>query len=181
MGFESYTVILLPQQTALPGTDRGIDTVQQIVGDLRQKWPVIRLDEEEAELHSLSFPLTKGESCLVYETAEGLFQMLLTPSGMQVSISLRFAYCNPRTVYQPFSEVTAWMMKRYQRDASVMASDDLPDLTNPQDVERILIPSMDYNRRLWQADVRTDEEAILRPGDAIVRFMSPHYLNAALV
>ena len=181
MGFESYTVVLTPRQIALPGTDRSMDTVPQMVGDLRQRWSVIRLDEKEVELRSLNFPLAEGEVCLVYETAQGLFQLLLTPYRKQVSISLRFAYCNPRTVYQPFIRVTTWMMERYQRCASVMASDDVPEVNNPQEVESVFIPSMDYNRRLWQADARTSEEAILRPGDAIVRFISPHYLGAALV
>lgn len=181
MGFESYTVVLTPQQRGFLGTDESQLTVQQVVGDLRKKWPAIRLDEEEAELRSLNFPLAEKEICLVYETAQGLFQLLLTPYHKQVSVSLRFAYCNPRTVYKPFLEVAAWMMKHYQLSASIMASDDTPEVNNPQEVESIFIPSMDYNRRLWQADARTGEEAILRPGDAIVRFISPYYLSASPV
>ena len=37
----------------------------------------------------------------------------------------------------------------------------------------VLIPSMDYNRKFWQSDAQTEEEAILRPGDAVERFIMP--------
>ena len=70
--------------------------------------------------------------------------MLLTPSLGQVGVSVRFAYCNPRSIYSPFLTSITWLMENYKMYAYVMASDSLPDLTNPQDVERILIPSMDY-------------------------------------
>ena len=177
MGFEAYTVVLVPKQTFLAGTGQSIPVAQNLVKDLLQRWPLIRSDEEE--LKCLSYPLMPGQVCLVYETAQGLFQML-TPGRGQVTVSIRFAYCNPRTVYKPFIEIIVWLMERYEMCASVMASDDISDLTDFQQAEDVLIPSMDYNRRLWQADVGTNEEAILRPGDAIIRFMSPHYLSAAL-
>ncbi len=178
MGFESYTVVLTPQRMTLPAADRNVTGVQQIVGELQQKWPVIRLDEEE--LSSRSSPPAKGEACLVYETAQGLFQVLLTPSQGQVSVSVRFAYCNPRAVYRPFIEVVSWLMERYRMQAYVMASDSIPDLTDPRKVAATLIPSMDYNRSLWQTDVRTTEEVVLRPAEAVERFVSPRVLNASL-
>jgi|GEM_PF-1212917 len=181
MGFESYTVVLTPKQAALPAADPSMTGVQQVVEDLRQKWPVIYFDEAEAELRSHSFPLTKGEVCLVYETAQGLFQMLLTSSRGRISVSARFAYCNPHAVYQPFIEVISWLMAHYRMSAYVMASDSIPDLADPDKVAAVLIPSMDYNRSLWQADARTGEEAILRPAEAIERFISPHSLTATLV
>jgi hypothetical protein len=179
MGFEAYTVHLVPCSYSPLATGQQTDAIQRIVNDLRQKWPVLRSDE--TELRSLVCPLVPGEACLVYQTAQGLIQIMLTPCRGQASVSLRFAYCNPRSVYQPFTAMIAWLMERHQMHGYVMASDKLPDLSNPQEVETVLVPSMDYNRRLWQQDAGTSEEAILRPGEAIERFISVENLSPVLV
>ncbi len=179
MGFEPYTIFLVPKQLSPSITDRSKSSVQQVIGELRQKWPSVRLDEEE--LGCLSYPPIPGEVYLVHETMQGLIQILLTPSQGEITVSVRFAYCNPRSVYKPFMDIIAWLMERYEMYASVMASDDIPDLTDPQKVEDVLVPSMDYNRRLWQTDTGTSEEAILRTGDAVARFVTPHSFAGALV
>jgi hypothetical protein len=36
---------------------------------------------------------------------------------------------------------------------------------------------MDYNRRFWQMDARTEEEAVLRPGEAMARFITPQLIT----
>ena len=178
MGFEAYTVVLDPCEKLTVETGRVDAAVQRLVGDLQRQWPVIRLDE--VEMYRRPCPLVQGEVRLVYETAQGLLQLLLTPSCGQVSVSVRFAYCNPRNIYQPFVEIITWLMENYKLNGYVMASDDLPDVTDSQEVESLLIPSMDYNRRLWQADAGTSEEAILRPVEAIKRFIVPRSQGASL-
>ena len=179
MGFEAYTVVLDPCEKPAVEADRVEAAVQSLVSDLQRQWPVIRLDEAEMRRHPC--PLVQGEVRLVYETQQGLLQLLLTPSLGQVSVSVRFAYCNPRSVYQPFIEIITWLMESYKLNGYVMASDDVPDLIASQEVKPLIIPSMDYNRRLWQADAGTSEEAILRPVEAINRFIKPRIHSVTLV
>lgn len=180
MGFEAYTVVLDPKLLPLAAANEGNKTdIQQMAEELQEKWPVIHLDE--VELRSHAFPSIIEETCLVYETTQGLFQLLLTPAQGQISVSARFAYCNPRSIYPPFLDVVSWLMENYALKAYVMASDDVPELTDWREIESVLAPSMDYNRRLWQADVGTSQEAALRPGDAIERFVHPRSLSVSLV
>lgn len=97
-------------------------------------------------------------------------------------ISLRFAYTNPRSVYEPVFDFIGWAMCTYNLYCQVV-----PDLAPGQqpgiqiihdarDVRSTLLPCIEYNRKLWQMDADTEEEAILRPGDAVARFITPRLL-----
>lgn len=177
MGFEAYTVLLVPCPTSLLAAGHRTTSVQSLVNELRQEWPDIHTDEQE--LLCRPYAPKSEEAFLVYETTRGLFQIMLSPHQGQTRASLRFAYCNPRSVYQPFTSVIVWLMERYGMRGSTMASDQSQDLNDPQEVLTVLTPSMDYNRRLWQTDAGTNEEAGLRPGEAIERFISPQCLSAS--
>lgn len=177
MGFEAYTVLLVPCPTSPLVTGSHAGTVQRLVNEMRQEWPDIRMDEEELDCRT--YPPQPGEAFLVYETSLGLFQIMLGLHQEQVTASVRFAYCNLRSVYRPFTSVIAWLMERYGMRGYTMAADQSQDLNDPQEVLTVLKPSMDYNRHLWQIDAGTSEEAGLRPGEAIERFILPLCLSAS--
>ncbi len=169
MGFESYTVMLTPCPSSPLATAQNAETLQRLVNEIVQSNYHICPDDEE--IGHLPYTPHSGEAFLVYKTALGLYQMLLKAHEQQVHISLQFAYCNPRTIYKPFISMVANLMRRYGLQSYVMASDKPLDLCDPQTAEKILTPSMDYNRHLWQADAGMNQEDILRPGEALERFV----------
>ena len=168
MGFESYTVILSPCPEA-PHAACRIADVSHLAQDLMNRWPEIRPDE--AELSGLVYPARPGETFLIYEGQDGVFQILLSLSQEQISASVRFAYCNPRSIYSPFAAVVGWLMRTRKMQGWTLVSEQSLDVNSSEDVLKVLIPSMDANRRLWFLDAGTEEEACLRPDEAIERFI----------
>lgn len=81
------------------------------------------------------------------------------------------AYCNPRSVYLPFAAVVAWLMRTQKMQGSTLVSEQNLDLTTSEDVLKVLVPSMEANRHLWFQDAGTEQEACLRPDEAIERFI----------
>ena len=70
-------------------------------------------------------------------------------------------------------EKRANLFKRLDKDADAKLShEELNGLRKSRDGN----PDRPM-KRLWQLDADTQEEAILRPGDAIARFMTPLYVS----
>ena len=139
---------------------------------LKCQWPEFQPDDQNYDVGY--------EKIYVYQTSAGLIQLLACCNG---GLTLRFAYSNPRSVYMPFCAITEWLMRSYGFTCH-LHSEPAPiqqgvsrEITEPEQVCATLIPSMDYNRRLWQGDAGTEEEAILRPGHAIMRFITPQLLE----
>ena len=184
MSFEEYAVNLYSQPQSALRTINDLAKFRAFVGELRREWPMFCPDE--VEMGRLFPPKRAGEEILVSETIEGLFQVLLNfrdTDGGSVGIRLRYALANPRSVYEPFCAFTAWMMEHYNLCCDI-ESDLAPEqqgisdtICEVNDLRSILVPSMEYNRWLWQGDAQTEEDAILRPGDAVARFMTPMYIN----
>ncbi len=68
------------------------------------------------------------------------------------------------------------MMETYSLSLHLCADNapgvPLPDeITETNDLCNLLLPAMDYNRKLWQLDMQTTEEVALRPGDAVAHFL----------
>lgn len=177
MGLEAYTVLLTPRSSSPLVIGHYAASIQSLVSEMQREWPDIHRDEEEHLCQP--YPPQREEAFLFYETRLGLFQIMLTPHREGVTASVRFAYCNPRSVYRPFTSVIAWLMEQYGMCGYTMASDRSQELNDPYAVLTVLTPSMDYNRHLWQLDAGTSEEAILSPGRAIERFILPRCLSAA--
>ena len=169
MGFESYTVVLTPRPSSPLATGQNAQTLQMLVNEIMHDSRNICPDDEETR-HLPYTPLCE-ESFLVYKTSLGLYQVLLEVHKQQINISLRFAHCNPRTIYKPFISMVTNLMGRYRLQSCKIASDDSLNLYDPQTVEMVLTSSMDYNRHLWQEDAGTNQEDILRPGEALERFI----------
>ena len=177
MGFESFSVLLSP----LDADDDTI-TAQRLVSQAKRQWPDLRTDAlTSSEREKAS---GRGEIYLLRETSGGLMQMIAwrEKASCAVRVELRFAYCNPTSIDAPFCEMTAWLMRKYRMRCHV-APDLAPeqanvsdDMDGPDNVSEILLPSIAYNRRLWQADADTMETAALRPGDAIAKFIAPRLL-----
>ncbi len=179
MSFEEFRVSVVPEPNS--PFAKGCDTVmfQQVIAEIRSTWQEIRPDIAETE--RLFSPKEEREELLVYHSAAGLFQLTVLLGNVQpdtISVHLRVAYCNPRTVHAPFCDVIAGLMDRYTLCAYCSEPappggdmrETIPDL---RDVRTVLIPRLDYNRGFWQQDAQTTEEAILRPGDAVARFIMP--------
>jgi hypothetical protein len=184
MGFEDYQVLICPEKHSPLWADNDMATLERIAVDIQIRWPEFHTDD--VAVAHLQYPPRPEEAFLIYDTPAGLFQMLIMLNRREnncVTISLRFAYCNPRSVYEPFCAVIEWLMRRYAMYCSVMrdlapGQEGVSDeITDAGAVCAVLVPSMDYNRRLWQLDAGTEEEAVLRPGEAIARFVAPRYVS----
>ncbi len=178
MGFEDYQVMLTPRPVSVLASGGTPRLVEEIAAEIRQTWPAFVRDEWEVA--HLDYPKRPDEVFLVYDTPREIFQMCLGINTWQndpVDFSLRFAYCNPRTIYEPFCAVVEGLMERYNlichpmRDLGPLDETEDQDICSPADVRRLLVPSMNYNRRLWFLDAQTTEEAALRPKEAIARFI----------
>ena len=181
---KEFSVDLCPQSKSSLHSGNDLATFRSVVNEIRREWPV--LCQDDVEISRLMYPKRLDEEILVSDTPDGLFQVFVWLQHLNtddVGISLRFAYSNPRTVYEPFCSLVEWLMKHY--DLCCYISADLaPEqqgigdtICEADNLRSILVPSMEYNRWLWQGDVQTEEEAILRPGDAVARFMTPLYIN----
>jgi len=172
MGFEAYSIVLCPNEQSPLRTNQTPETVQSIAADIQERWTEFQSDAVASAY--LEYPPRNDEEFLVYHTAEGLFQVRLSLNprlGNAVNLSLRFAYCNPATVYEPFFAVTEELMRRYDLYCEVM-SDFAPEqagvpdtIETPDTLRAVLLPSIEYNRRLWQLDSDTDTE----PAAALTR------------
>lgn len=180
MGFEDYQIILSPRPESLFACSGTPTLIRTVAGEIQQEWPAFAPDD--LETHSQNYPARPDTVFLVYETSRELFQLLISVNASQnnsLYFSLRFAYCNPRSVYEPFCQVIIWLMNRYRlvcypmRDLAPPDQEESKVICFPADIRRLLIPSMDYNRRFWFLDAQTEEEAPLRPGDATARFIMP--------
>lgn len=163
--------------------------LDRICAEIQRMWAPVRIDHEGRELSGCGPSHSRRFLC--YETDSFIFQLLVDHSAAcqspPVVVSLRFAYCNPRGIYEPFCDVTERLMQRYQLDCHPMRDLEPPvegkfrlvmeAIRDPSRIRSILVPSMDYNRLLWQSDVGTTEEAALRPEDAIMRFVAPRFVK----
>jgi hypothetical protein len=129
--------------------------------------------------------LQANERLYALETTIGIIQLSaqLDIAKSSLVLVMRFAYCNPRSIQELFCDIASWLMQRYQLYCHVVA-DLAPEQQSESDniysaaqVCLLLMPSMDYNRRLWQLDIGTGEEAILRPGDAVARFAAQKFVS----
>jgi hypothetical protein len=184
MGFEEYSVLVCPKEGSPLYSNNSVAALNQVALEIEAEWPEFHPDD--VEMAHLANTKRAEEDFWVYETSEGLIQLImrLNPDqGHSIRFSLRFAYSNPRSVYRPFCAMVEWLMQHYRMVCHVV-----PDLAPEQkgvsdnidqadQVCAILIPSMDYNRRLWHLDAGTDAEAILRPGDAVARFIFPKLVS----
>ncbi len=181
MGFESFTVVLTPCPDSPLRSGQNAASVAEIAADIRRHWPSVCPDDRERD--EIALCPQPDDIFLFSETEAGLFQMLLQAgSEGSVDISLRFALCNPRTVYTPFCGMVAWLMRRHQLRCHslfyVPSTNASVDFCGPDEVEQTLTPHMEENRRLWQLDASTEEEACLRPGDAFEQIYFPRMAAA---
>ena len=181
MAFEAFSVILSPINAEDERMAAGY-----LVAQMKRRWR--GLETDTLELAGRAFTRPHGEIFLARSMAVGLIQLAVwrEKSSCAVQIELRFAYCNTHSIYEPFCEMTAWLMRRYQLRCHIVpdlapeqqgVSDDFDD---PDKTREILTPSMDYNHQLWQEDAGTDATAVLRPGDALAKFIAPRLLHASL-
>ena len=180
MGFEAFSVILSPvdaEEDAL--------TTGHLVSQMKRRWRSVQTDS--LELAERADARSRNKVHLVRRTTAGLIQVALwrDKSSCALRIELRFAYCNPRSVYGPFCEMTAWLMQKYKMRCHIVP-DLAPeqqgisdDFERPEMAAELLTPSMDYNRSLWQLDAGTEATAALRPGDAIAKFITPRLLDVS--
>lgn len=161
-----------------------LPALSRVVTELQAEWPCIQPDA--VERNSRPYGPGPDEIFLMHHTSDGLIQInpqLARRKHDVATFSLRFAYCNPRTVYEPFCALIEWLMRRYHmfchncRDLAPEQRGLSDDIDDPADVRRMLVPSMDYNRALWQLDFGR-EEAAVRPDEALVRFVLPHCVPA---
>lgn len=145
------------------------------------------LQYDDLEISRLYPPTDWWMPILVHESPQGLFQISFGLQGKEddeLYVFMRFAYCNPRSVYVPFCEVAALLMRMF--DLQCLCDEDYPEemkdaphvIENSDWLLDILAPSMDLNKSYWHSDAETTEEAILRPGDAVARFIVPQLTPA---
>ena len=186
MSFEEYRIVLNPQPNSPLQAGNDLASFRRLLQDVQCAWPTLRPDERE--IARLMPPVTAEQDILFSETPEGLFQinLRLGSSGSNhrqdnIAISLVFAYANPRSVYKPVCAITEWLMARYSLSCDVV-EDLAPEqqqvgvssvVHDARHLCDVLVPSMDYNRKFWFLDAETEEEAILRPGEAVERFIIP--------
>ena len=180
MGFESFTVVLTPCGGSPLLKDRDAGSITRLAEDIQRHWPSVRPDDVERD--EMAQYVQPNDVYLFSETEAGLFQMLLHDGHEgNISISLRFALCNPRTVYEPYCAMVSWLMRRYQLQCCNFSSVSLErtdDFCDANAVAEILTPSMDENRWLWQLDADMEEEQRWRPGDALAWFIKTHCVPA---
>lgn len=179
MGFEDYTVVLYPSRVSLLWTVDGKEAVEKLRVSLLKCWTEIHVDD--VEMAHLQYRTNDEESFLVYESPHGLIQILIKTRKEDhdvVIVSIRFAYCNPKRIVDLFINIVIWLMDTFSMECYVLR-DFAPEqreakdrLTKTEDIRSVLEPSIEYNRKLWQKDAGY-EEACLRPGEALARFISP--------
>ncbi len=181
MGFEAFAVILSPIDA-----DGDFWDVRHLVTQIKRRWRSVENDAWEITERAGLRP--RNEIFLARQTKEGLIQAAIwrEKSSCALRIELRFAYCNPSSVYTPFCEMTAWLMQKFRLRCHIVP-DLAPeqqgvsdDFDRPEIVAATLTPSMDYNRNLWQLYAGTEDTAALRPGDAIAKFISPRLRQISL-
>lgn len=179
MGFEEFSVALLPfvQSPFYGGNDT--ESTARIVQEIRAEWP--NFQNDDVEIARLYEPLPTGVFMLSSESEAGLIQLTvqLGYSRMDaVALWVRFAYCNPRSVDALFCSVVEWLMRAYCLHCRVEANlaptrEAQREISDPDALCDALLPSIEFNRLLWQSDAGTAETAVLRPGDAVARFITP--------
>lgn len=185
MSFEEYNVFLCPKELSSIRRNQNLEDLAGISSALLAQFPEIKLDTYP--LDHLEYPSRQEELFHVYQSQAGIIEIVLNLNkreGCCINISLRFAYCNPRIIYEPYCSIIEWLMARYSmycevmRDLAPSQECGADTIDKSDNVRAALIPSMDYNRKLWQLDAGSEEEAILRPGQAIERYMEPLYIAA---
>ena len=180
MGFEDYQVYLTDSAHTDPGASRC--TRDRITQSLLEEWKQIHLDDNSVE--QSEYPQWSGRTYLLFETSEHLFEMCVSEDGnLRVAISLRFALCNPPSLYEDFCHVVGWLMKTYGFEC-VVARDLDPALPSRRDIARdpaefyaLFDQSVGYNRLLWEQDAGTTESRKLRPEEAVYElFLTPRGL-----
>lgn len=182
MGFEDYSVILLPTEAVTLQQDDNAWTLDDAENELRMMNSFI-VEDKIAISKTLNIDNIHNRY-MCYNTDTEIFQILLNSDtrGSSIRYSLRFAYCNPRTIYLPFCKIVRCIMQRHQLSCYVMRDLDPSTQTTKKDkaviedpslIEAVLVPSIDHNRLFWQADAKTTEEAALRPEEAIEHFIVP--------
>jgi len=180
MGFESYTVWLSPQRYPASEARNNESTADGVARAIIARWPEICNDD--LQLADLPYVKKDDEIFLIHKSPLGWIQILIEPNSSRnaANISLRFAYCNPRTVVGPFCDMIKWAMRKYGTDCFAMSdfprehAEHIGEITDPEEVYRLLVPSIDYNRKLWHLDAQSEEEVCCSPGEAVERFIMPH-------
>jgi len=182
VSFEAFEVHLHPiGASCLCSADPA--KMEEVLCVVQAQWPEFHPDE--VEIARLYKPLQLNERLLVYETAVGLIQLSarLDVANGRLVLAMWFAYCNPRRVEELTCNMVEWLMHRYQLYCHISADlapehqGEPDDVYATEKVRSLLLSSMDYNRRLWQLDAGNGEEAVLRPGDAVARFIAPHLVT----
>lgn len=180
MGFEEFAVGLYPKETSSFQMGNSVQRFRGVIAEIRQRWPTLYPDE--LEIARAIHPKRPEDEILVSETKEGIFQMFLKLGNLRdddIFVSLKFAYSNPRSVYEQFCCLVEWLMIEYSlychiaTDLAPGQQDQDEDIVDVSRLRSVLICCMDYNRNLWHLEAQTEEEAVLRPGDAVERFIIP--------
>lgn len=178
MGFECYTVCLLPVRACQSHIRGSAEAVRSMGEAMIKMWPGICCDY--LEVADLPHVRAADHEYLIYKSPLGCIQILLEPGeNDSVVTSLRFAYCNPRTVVSPFCDMIIWSMKKFGTRCDIMSNLDpgqdcqLKGITDPDAVRGVVGPSVDYNRRAWQRDAGSSDELCCSPGEAVAHFIYP--------
>lgn len=183
MGFQDYHVLLGPKTEASQIDSPEMLNVQDIADFVMSQWPSVFPDVQEEGVLGKRIPL-------VYRTEFEIFQMLiyLRENPLASWFSLRFAYINPRTVYDPFCQMVKWLIHNFNYECYVMRELSLSDdlgidntgnevIRKVEDVDQTLILSMDYNREKWRK-YAGDVEAPLRPTEVLRWFEERQSANS---
>lgn len=107
-----------------------------------------------------------AEEILFYESPLGHFRIGFELSGQnddELSVSMSFEYCNPRSVYIPFLEVVELIMRQFGLECHCDENypADMKDaprvIAVPQWLLVLLAPIMNYNKDLWHSEAETIE------------------------
>ena len=184
MSFEEFRVGVVPKPELPLASGCDVVLFRQVVRDLLARWDDLRPDADDS--YRFFSPKDEREEFLVHESEAGLFQVKVLLGNVRpdtISFHLRVAYSNPRTVLIPFFAVVEDLMLRYAMCATcsepvLSSADARHTIDDAEAVHATFAPRFDFNKAFWHDDVQTGKEAILRPGDAVARFVTPQLIAA---
>ena len=170
MGSIDYQVMLHPTSESKHSGGKSFDDIDLMAHEILNAWSEIRRD---SSIHNDTYSIP-----LVFDSEKEIFQILLGLDWQDshVFVSLRFAYCNPKSIFESFCSVIEWLMANYQMQCQLMrrgnegsGNVDVAVVNFPNQIRGTLIPSMELMRNNWML-LPGATEAKLLPSEALHRF-----------
>lgn len=180
MGIEDLSIVLKPNISRGMHSMFNTIAVDHIESEITNIYDAIEIDPIGFELYHPICPLDR---ILRYNGPEGIFQVHVNAvcnTGLVRALEIRVAYCNPNSVVVPMSNFVQWAMNRYDLELNILRdgpAGGLPSTLNSENADKLITEVFNYQKSFWLLDFPLADNAVLRPEEAIERFVLPECID----